>query len=177
MKNGQIENKRNTGRTILKYCSCIPAIIMMVIIFKFSAANGVESSGTSSGLLEGIISKIGEVLPIEMEIQQKAWLVEVLETPLRKCAHMTEYMCLALFVMLPFYVFGKRGRSLICRSAVVSIVYACTDELHQYFVPGRAGRIMDICIDSIGVWIGIGIGMLFMLKMEKRIDKQFSNTL
>ena len=44
MKEIHIHNSENLG-TILKYCSWIPAIMIMTMIFQFSAANGVESSG------------------------------------------------------------------------------------------------------------------------------------
>ena len=169
MKEKQIRSGWNRG-TIFRYCSWIPAVIIMITIFKFSAANGVESSGTSSGLLECVFTKAENILPIEIQMQKKEWLIEVLETPLRKCAHMTEYMCLAISVMFPFYLFGKRGKYLIYKSAIVSILYACTDELHQYFVPGRAGRIMDICIDGMGVWIGIGIG-ISTIKLISKLKK------
>ena len=37
------------------------------------------------------------------------------------------------------------------------ILYACTDEIHQLFVPGRSGMIRDVFIDSIGGIIGISI--------------------
>ena len=105
---------------------------------------------------------------MELEYTEKMWLLKVLETPLRKGAHMAEYMCLALAIMFPFYVFGKRGKKLIRGSAAVSILYACTDELHQYFVPGRAGRITDVLIDSVGIWFGIGIGVFLFYIVKKR---------
>lgn len=163
--------KVDKRRQIYRYFSCIPAIITMVVIFQFSAASGVESSGTSSSLLENIFNQIEKIFHIELQFQEKRRLLEVLETPLRKCAHMAEYMCLALTVILPFHVFGKSGKTLIFGSAAVSILYACTDELHQYFVPGRAGRIIDILIDSVGVWIGIGIGVI-ILSVVRKAKKQ-----
>ena len=166
-----IHNSGNQG-TILKYCSWIPAIVIMIMIFQFSAANGVESSGTSSGLLECIFDKSEEILSIEMPQQKRVQLIEVLETPLRKCAHITEYLFLALSVVFPSYVFGNRGKTLICKSALISVLYACTDELHQYFVPGRAGRIVDVCIDSIGIWGGIGAGIVLIKLITK--SRKFS---
>lgn len=36
-------------------------------------------------------------------------------------------------------------------SAGVTVLFAAGDELHQYFVPGRSGRLFDVCIDSIGI--------------------------
>ncbi|MBQ2251230.1 MAG: VanZ family protein, partial [Lachnospiraceae bacterium] len=34
---------------------------------------------------------------------------------------------------------------------VMTALYAATDEIHQLFVPGRAGRVTDVLIDCIGV--------------------------
>ena len=38
---------------------------------------------------------------------------------------------------------------------IFSILYACLDEIHQLFVSGRSGQIMDVFIDSMGIIIGI----------------------
>jgi VanZ family protein len=37
----------------------------------------------------------------------------------------------------------------------LAILYACTDEFHQSFVPGRSPRLMDIGIDAIGTLVGL----------------------
>lgn len=162
-----MENRKNKRLQIYRYCSCIPAIIMMVIIFRFSAANGAESSGTSSGLLANIIGEIERIFHVELKFQEKMRLLEALERPLRKSAHVMEYMCLTFTVMLPFYMFGKSKKVCMFGSAAISILYACTDEVHQYFVPGRAGRITDVLIDSLGVWLSIGIGF-FLYHIVKK---------
>jgi VanZ family protein len=41
-------------------------------------------------------------------------------------------------------------------SFVTTVIYACTDELHQLFIPTREGRIRDVIIDALGAvlsWI------------------------
>ena len=35
------------------------------------------------------------------------------------------------------------------------ILYAISDEIHQYFVPGRSAEIRDVLIDVLGANIGI----------------------
>jgi VanZ family protein len=43
-----------------------------------------------------------------------------------------------------------------CVSAVaLAFLYAMTDEFHQLFVAGRAGRFIDVCIDTAGAVIGV----------------------
>ena len=40
-------------------------------------------------------------------------------------------------------------------AVVVSVVYAVCDETHQIFVPGRAARFYDVCLDIIGILLGV----------------------
>lgn len=40
-------------------------------------------------------------------------------------------------------------------AAGAAAVYAATDEIHQLFVPGRAGRFSDVCIDGAGAVLGV----------------------
>ena len=44
-----------------------------------------------------------------------------------------------------------KGRKWIAAAWIITVLYACTDEIHQLFVPGRAGMVTDVMIDSIGV--------------------------
>jgi len=38
---------------------------------------------------------------------------------------------------------------------VIGALYALTDEIHQYFVAGRACQLSDVLIDSVGVFLGV----------------------
>ena len=49
-------------------------------------------------------------------------------------------------------------------SACIGIIYAITDEIHQLFIVGRSGSIIDVLIDSIGIFTGISI-FLFINKI------------
>ena len=72
--------------------------------------------------------------------------------------------------MIPF---GEKKK--VCGSIVKKIVlplslgilYACIDELHQYFVPGRACQIRDVCIDTAGVLAGVLL-VLWISRMSRR---------
>ena len=72
---------------------------------------------------------------------------------LRKAAHFTEFTALG---MLLCWRFGMAGRS--WKGAFLSgFAAACTDETIQAFVPERAPRLFDVCIDSLGVAAGIAL--------------------
>ena len=93
----------------LKPLSFLPALLMMYLIFQFSAQTG-ELSGNLSYEVSYKIVEIGnEILDKgldEWTIGQYAYEIEY---PIRKLAHMTEYFLLAVAVSFPFYVYGLRG--------------------------------------------------------------------
>ena len=71
---------------------------------------------------------------------------------LRKAAHLGAYAALTFFLFKSFG--GRRPVSSNFRVAVwailVALVYACTDDFHQRFVPGRGPSVVDWCIDAGG---------------------------
>ena len=38
---------------------------------------------------------------------------------------------------------------------LICYIYACSDEVHQLFVPGRSGKIIDTFVDLVGSSIGV----------------------
>ena len=42
-------------------------------------------------------------------------------------------------------------------SLLICVIYALSDEIHQLFIIGRSGNIIDVLIDSLGSIIGIFI--------------------
>lgn len=146
------------------------AILWMVVIFCFSAADGDESSKTSGwvGRMIGQIFVSG--FDDMSETEQEEWASKI-EYPIRKAAHATEYAVLALLVFgaLPFAGFRRYGIAWI-----FAVFYAGTDEFHQRFVPGRAGTLFDVGVDSLGALAGLlilaGILALVRRRREKRIS-------
>ena len=73
----------------------------------------------------------------------------------RKCAHVTEF---AIFTLLlrraanaTLWKSNKAWNWKASKFAfAVSVLFATTDEIHQRFVPGRQGAVMDVVIDSTG---------------------------
>lgn len=71
----------------------------------------------------------------------------------RKGAHVFEY---ALLMFLAFRYFRlsyvrETFNKVLFLAAAFSLMYAATDELHQYFVPGRGARLTDVLIDGFGI--------------------------
>lgn len=132
-----------------KWISRAVLIAWMCVIFSFSAQNGGESSGLSGKIGSCIVNTVDSVLGLNMTQDEKELAVEKLSFPIRKAAHMLEYAILALLAYLSFSKYAI--------TIIITFVYAMTDELHQRFVPGRAGMFTDVLIDTAGGLIMVGV--------------------
>jgi VanZ family protein len=65
---------------------------------------------------------------------------------LRKLAHAAEFGVLAALLV--------RAIRDTWWAIGLGIAYALSDEIHQSFVPGREGAVLDFAIDSVGVVVG-----------------------
>lgn len=160
-------------KTIQKILWWIPSLVMMYVIFGFSTETGTESSGLSMRVGRAVVSTVDDFFNIDMSEEDISLKAENMQLIIRKGAHMTEYFVLCLMVLIAvtksIKVYGK-SRYLLAGSIV--FIYACTDELHQYFVPGRDGRFSDVLIDSAGALIAILIAALIshIYKKHKNIE-------
>lgn len=139
-----------------KFKYFIPAIIFMLFIFYMS--NQVADTSTStSGFFVDIIRSI-------FSLDES--YIDILQTIIRKGAHMSEY---ALLGILFYYGFSHlQAKYVYILSFITSLLYACTDEFHQLFIPGRSGSIIDVGIDSIGIIIGLLIIFIFYRLTKKK---------
>lgn len=142
---------------------------IMLMIFCFSAQDGTQSSSLSDGIAYQVIDSLRRLIP-GLSMEMTTFLI-------RKAAHFSEYTLLGLFMSRTIRdcVACKRRDDVTeqvgissgeitlwkCRRAqaviawIMGTVYAATDEFHQLFVPGRAGQVRDVCIDSAGVFFGV----------------------
>ncbi|MBQ4164211.1 MAG: VanZ family protein [Turicibacter sp.] len=131
----------------------------MLIIFLFSAQTG-EQSSESSGLVEQLLS-------IFSFIPNRIFGLE-LQLLIRKAAHFTEYLILYLLIFNVMINHQSLKKSLVY-TLVGVFLYACTDEIHQAFVPGRACTFIDVLIDtSGGVMAMILIWMINQIQLKSK---------
>lgn len=133
----------------------ILALFWMCVIFSFSAQEKEESSEVSEAFSYRMVSSTGLLFHLNLDEEQLREIANAIENTVRKAAHMTEYGILSVL----FYIWLGKWQFAISRRSIMAMVfaalYAVSDELHQTFVPGRAGRFSDVIIDSIGAVIGV----------------------
>lgn len=144
---------------VKKLLRFIPALVIMTVIFLFSAQTGDESTVISDGVVSAAAGEenVGS---------------EVLTVIVRKSAHFLEYAALGAAVYFGLRGVGedKRQGKRLLLSAAFGGLYAVSDELHQYFVPGRACMAVDVLIDTCGAMFGAAF-MFLVIKLFDRLGK------
>lgn len=85
----------------------------------------------------------------------------------RKCAHFSEYFIFYLF-LYNLYKENFPKKKALFLSLLSVFLYACTDEFHQLFVPGREARVRDVLIDTSGGTLAMIICYFINLKKGMR---------
>lgn len=152
----------------IKYISWIPAVIMMIIIFSFSSKPAVDSNESSLSVVHEIIHIYDDIT----KTQFPADMVEILNHMVRKSAHFCEYALFAVTIALHTAALRKKRKWLFFLPVIVSFLYACTDEYHQTFVPGRAGMIQDALLDTSGAAAGSLLFLLIFLIITGKKNKR-----
>lgn len=141
------------------------SLAVMVGIFILSSQNAEISAGLSESFLGTIIGRLlAAALP---KLTEKGIFNDI-----RKYAHIFEFFCLGMTSCL-FFTELKTPRILrgALYSVAFSVFYACTDEFHQLFVPGRSGEVKDILIDTSGIVFGVMLTTL-IVRIGKKKKKQ-----
>ena len=135
--------------------SFVPAIFMMCLIFSFSGQDADTSSQLSFQVGVKVFSVANETFDKGWSMDKIEQLSETSQYYIRKTAHFTEYLVLAVTVAFPLYVYGIRGIWLVILAGSFCVAFAGLDEYHQSFVAGRSPQKKDVLIDSCGVLIGV----------------------
>ncbi|MBM6997235.1 VanZ family protein [Paenibacillus sp. DXFW5] len=146
----------------------LPAIAMMAILFAFSSQSYQEQSlvpdiekNTSdqsiSDWFGGIRFSYGGH-EISVDSVGGASFIEFF---IRKAAHFGSYALLAALLVyaLSRNTWANGGRRYFY-AILIAFLYACTDELHQSFTPGRTAMVQDVVLDTIGAACGASFTIL-----------------
>ncbi len=76
-----------------------------------------------------------------------------------KVYHFIEYAILAVLTYRAFY-YSRKGQSdvfVVLLTIICVVLFGCTDELHQWFVPLRDSDVWDLMADALGGISGVGL--------------------
>ena len=138
-----------------KVISLVLLIGWMVLIFMLSNQNGTVSKAESGTIIEFISNTSTTSNPN----------IDLWQIIIRKTAHIFEYLVLYLLMYNYIRFYSKNPIKL---SILFTLLYACIDEAHQLFIIDRSGKPLDILVDSIGIFLGYIIEVLYEKKIKKR---------
>lgn len=186
---------------LLKILSTVFVLVWMITVFIFSGQDGIDTLNTSGAFIHSIDSKVSknEDSPVishnnkqadeKNTLKKKEYKYKYssqLQKVVRKNAHYFLYMLGGILLSVFFYVNLDKSNiketritlrkyhifsKCIFYAMIIGILYACTDEFHQKFVPGRTCSIKDVFIDSLGIITGSIIFILLKYLITKRKDK------
>jgi len=93
----------------------------------------------------GVIFVLSSIPSLKTDLEQ--------DFLLRKVAHMVEFAILALLLYRALNQEKMSFYRKLVFSFIFALFYAFTDELHQCYVIGRHGSLIDVGIDSVGILI------------------------
>lgn len=148
-----------------KIISAIFIIVWMIFVFVFSSQDGDESSHTSRGTVDKIVSSV--VSRTKVPESKKQEIIDWANPIVRKVAHYTEYAIGGILIINFITLFKIGENRAIIYSVVSGMFYAITDEIHQLFVLGRSSQVVDVFIDSLGVATGVVVFMIIQKIIAK----------
>ncbi|HMT12830.1 MAG TPA: VanZ family protein [Ignavibacteria bacterium] len=95
-----------------------------------------------------------------------------------KIVHMGVYGLLAALCFISFIHIEKQNLftgSAYLWSAIITILYGASDEIHQYFVPNRSSELQDWLADIAGIIIMLALIKLFLSKKMRLFKKEQTN--
>ncbi len=137
-------------------------IIWMGVIFAFSSDTGEASTKKSDSIIINIYQIFNKK---ELKEKDKEKIINSVVYPVRKIAHLSEYLILGFLITSLVSEYTLIDRKAILLSIILCIIYASSDEIHQLFSVGRSARILDVIIDTIGS----SIGTLFYFIIDKKL--------
>jgi len=125
-------------------------LLWILLIFSLSLQDGMTST-LSSGFFVNLLSRLLTSVGLSFERSTLSFFI-------RKSAHFTEYALLGFFAL-------KSGR-LINNVSWFQLMFIVPwlDEGLQTLIPGRAGTLTDVAIDSLALLCVYGLVWLFRKK-------------
>lgn len=127
----------------------ILVIGIMAAVFLFSSQSGGESNHLSKGILEHILNFF--------HISTDPLKLDQYNLVLRKIAHFSLYFLLGAGAMGFLLTTPLKKKYCFVLSLLFCVLFAATDEYHQFLLGTRNGNALDVLLDSMGAMVGVGV--------------------
>ena len=162
----------NNIRLILRIVSGVFTLAICVTAFIYSGKD-MDSSNADSKTVTDAVASVAITNYQKLNGEKKETSEATLNVRIRKIAHCLEYMAMgagaAIFALTFLRPAGKSaptdpdekkrrrpGATVLCALALgFCLSYASLDEIHQYFVPGRAGTVQDVALDFLAAGVSV----------------------
>ncbi|MBU3218402.1 VanZ family protein [Clostridium estertheticum] len=124
-----------------KYLNWILVIGWMIIIFIFSSQVGQVSNENNKFVIY-VFNLLG--------LNLNNIFGTLSDFIVRKASHFTEYFILYMLIYRAMNKSKKIDMKIFIASILIVFLYACSDEFHQSFVPGRGPAFRDVMVDTCG---------------------------
>ncbi|MCB2357276.1 VanZ family protein [Clostridium estertheticum] len=124
-----------------KHLNWILVIGWMIIIFIFSSQVG-EVSNENNKFVIYVFNLLG--------LNLNNIFGTLSDFIVRKASHFTEYFILYMLIYRAMNKSKKIDMKIFIASILIVFLYACSDEFHQSFVPGRGPAFRDVMVDTCG---------------------------
>ena len=170
MENKEESKKTNHKLIFTRMVLSILILINFIAIFAFSEQNGEQSTSLSRNITLEVLNTFGDYNEPLTETQE----VQVLnvEHIIRKLAHFTIYTILGILLMSLAETFDFTNKKRLLLSVLIGFIYACLDEFHQSFTPGRTPLFTDVLIDTLGVIAGSLIVLICVKIIQNKRNKK-----
>ena len=147
--------KKIDTKIIVKIIGITLILMWMMTVFIFSNEKAKKSETTSRKVTIAIVQAISG-----KDISDNEEALVSADRIVRKLAHYTLYTVGGVLIISFAYTMDKTKKEKILYSIAFGVCFVITDEVHQLFVPGRTGRLLDVGIDTLGIITGILIFLI-----------------
>lgn len=160
------------------YNSALPAgqsgELSAAVTSKVDGVINPEKPSDSSGSGSGTVSPSDPSDPAreEEKKQQKEERIKKLDPKIREIAHVLEFAIFTFFAAIFATTFDMKSMLRFIIVFVLCGIYALSDEIHQYFVPGRVCDVKDVALDVTGVFISAAMVCLFYGLYRRKFAKK-----
>ncbi len=141
-------------------------LICLLGIFLFSSQSATESKAVSDAVANMFWEGKARVSQKPITEQEKAEFLKNTRIFFRKGAHFIIYFFLGILTFLTLK--SEKGKHVYLFTILFCFLYACSDEIHQYFISERTAKMLDVVIDTIGSCLGVGFVFLIEYGKTKR---------